>query len=58
MEVPRPGIESDDSVLFFLSFFAFSRAAPVVYGGSQAGGLIGVVATSLRQHHSNARSEL
>ena len=44
---------------FFLSFclFAFSRATPVAYGGSQARGLIGAVATSLRQSHSNARSK-
>jgi len=40
------------------SFFAFSRAAPVAYGGSQARGPIGAVVTSLHQSHSNARSEL
>ena len=28
----------------FLFFFAFSRAAPAAYGGSQARGLIGAVA--------------
>ena len=39
---------------FYLSFFfAFSRAAPVAYGGSQARGLTEAVATGLR----NARSE-
>ena len=37
--------------------FAFSRAAPTAYGGSQARGLIGAVAASLRQSHSNAESE-
>ena len=44
---------------FFLSFtfFAFSGAASVAYGDSQARGLIGAVATSLRQSHSNMGSE-
>ena len=36
--------------------FAFSRAAPTAYGGSQARGLIGAVAASLHQSHSNAGS--
>ena len=40
--------------LFFPRLFAFSRAAPAAYGGSQARGLIGAVATGLRQSHSNA----
>ena len=46
--------------IYFLFFclFAFSRAAPVAYGGSQARDLIGAVAVSLRQSHRNARSEL
>jgi len=39
-------------------FFAFSRAAPVAYGGSQARGLIGAVAAGLRQSHSNLGSKL
>ena len=39
-------------------FFAFSRAAPVAYGDSQARGLIGAVATGLHHSHSNAGSEL
>ena len=43
--------------LFIFCLFAFSRAAPVAYGGSQARGRIGAVATSLRQSHSNAGSE-
>ena len=43
---------------FFWSFFAFSRATPLAYGGSQARGLIGAVATGLRQSHSNAGFEL
>ena len=49
---------------FFLSFLSFvvvvvaiSWAAPAAYGGSQARGLIGAVATGLRQSHSNAGSK-
>jgi len=38
--------------------FDFSRATPVAHGSSQARGLIGAVATSLCQSHSNAGSEL
>ena len=45
------------SFLFFFCLFAFSRAAPMVYGGSQARGLIGAAATGQRQSHSNAGSE-
>ena len=47
----------------FLSFVvvvvvvAISWAAPAAYGGSQARGRIGAVATGLRQSHSNAGSE-
>ena len=37
----------------FLVFLPFSWAAPMAYGGSQARSLIGAVATSLRQSHSN-----
>ena len=44
-------------VLFCFVFLPFSRAAPVVYGGSQARGRIGVVAASLHQSHSNVGSE-
>ena len=45
-------------VFFFLfCLFAFSRAAPVAYGGFQAKGLIRAVAAGLRQSHSNARSK-
>ena len=43
-------------ILFCL--FAFSRAAPAAYGGSQAKDLIGAVATSLHHSHSNVGSEL
>ena len=42
---------------FFFGLFVFSRAAPKAYGGSQARGLIGAVATSLSHSHSNAESE-
>ena len=50
------------SVVFFVSWvffclFAFSRATPGAYGGSQARGLIGAIATGLRQNHSNAGSK-
>ena len=41
---------------YFFIFYLF-RAAPVAYGVSQARGLIGAVATSLRQSHSNSGSE-
>jgi len=36
---------------------AISWAAPAAYGGSQARGWIGAVATGLHQSHSNAGSE-
>ena len=36
---------------------AISWAPPAAYGGSQARGRIGAVATGLRQSHSNAGSE-
>ena len=42
---------------FFFYLFAISRAALAEYGGSQARGLIGAVAASLHQSHSNAESE-
>ena len=56
------GKELMDASLFFFFFFlfclfAFSRAAPSAHGGSQAGGLIGAVAASLCQSHSNEGSE-
>ena len=43
---------------FFFVFFPISWAAPMAYGGSQARGGIGAVATSLRQSHSNVGPEL
>ena len=42
-------------IFSFFFFFLLSRAAPAVYGGSQARDPIGAVATSLRHSHSNAR---
>ena len=48
-------------ILFYLfiyfCLFAFSWAAPVANGGSQARGLIGAVAAGLCQSHSNVGSE-
>ena len=51
------------SFTFFLFFwggvlFAFSRATPTAYGGSQARGLIGSVATGLRHSHSGSKPRL
>ena len=43
--------------VFVFVFFAISWAAPAAYGGSQARGLIGTVATGLPQSHSNVGSE-
>ena len=42
---------------YFFFFFAFPRATPVAYGGSQARGLIGAVATHLHHSHSHSHSE-
>ena len=39
--------------LFVVVVVAISWAAPAAYGGSQARGLIGSVATGLRHNHSN-----
>ena len=44
-------------LILFFCLFVFSKAASVAYGGSQARGLIGNVAFSLRHSHSNARSK-
>ena len=44
-------------MFFVFCLFAFSRAAPVAYGGAQARGLIGAVAAGLRPSHSNSGSE-
>ena len=45
-------------ILFYFCLFAISWAVPEAYGGSQARGPIGGVATVLCQSHSNAGSEL
>ena len=45
-------------ILFYFVFFAISWAAPAAYGGFQARGLIGAIAASLLQSHSNAGSKL
>ena len=42
---------------FFFCLFAFSRAVPMAYGGSQARGLIGTGATGIHQSHSTMGSE-
>ena len=44
------------SIYFFFIFCLFG-VTPGAYGGSQARGLIGAVATGLRQNHSNTGSE-
>ena len=44
-------------LLFFGLFLSFVYIGPAAYGGSQARGPIGTIAASLRQSHSNARSE-
>ena len=49
--------EMIDTILFSFLFFSFSRAAPSAYGGSQARGRVGAVATSLHHSHSNTGSE-
>ena len=41
----------------FFNFLVIFRAAPLAYGGSQARGLIGAVATGLHHSHSNTRSK-
>ena len=44
-------------LFLFFCLFAFSRATPMEYGGSQARGPIRAVAASLCQSYSNARSK-
>ena len=43
--------------LFIFGLSVFSRATPAAYGGSQARGGIGTVATGLCHSRSNARPE-
>jgi len=59
--IPLESLSSFVCLFFCLLSFvvvAISWAAPAAYGGSQARGLIGAVATGLRQSHSNTGSEL
>ena len=49
-------IKTDIKYIFFC-LFAFSTAAPTTYGGFQAKGPVGAVATSIHQSHSNAESK-
>ena len=51
-------INATNFILFLFFVSCLYRAAPVAYGGSQAGGLIWAGAAGLRQSHNNARSEL
>ena len=55
-EAPNLLHSSKIFIYLFFCLFAFSRATPAEYGGSQARGLIGAVATDLRHSHSNAGS--
>ena len=50
-----PGLNKNS--VFFFCLFAISWATPVACGGSQARGLMGAIAASLSQSHSNAGSE-
>ena len=52
---PFPGSSTTHFPIFFI--FLFFRAAPSVYGGSQAKGQIGAAAAGLCHSHSNARSQ-
>ena len=45
-------------IIIMIFVFCLFRAAPAAHGGSKARGLIGAIATSLRQSHSNAGSKL
>ena len=42
---------------FFFGLFAISWAAPAAYGGSQARGQIGALASGLHHSHSSVKSE-
>ena len=61
---PATGCNTISQLRFFILFiylflsFVFSKAARASYGGSQARGQIGAVATGLRHSHSNMGSEL
>ena len=44
-------------LFIYLSFFSISGATLTAYGGSQARGPIGAIATGLRQSHTNVASK-
>ena len=44
-------------LLIYLVFFCLFRTTPTAYGGSQAMGQIGAVASGLCQRHSNVGSK-
>ena len=57
-----PSLKEGDKSSFFcfffcFLFFVFSRATPMAYGGSQARGPIGAVASGLHHRHSNSGSK-
>ena len=55
VQTQQPQRACKQGFLFFsFLFFFFPRATPMAYGGSQARGLIGAVATHLCQSYSNA----
>ena len=57
----RGRFESFFFPVFFVCLFVYFlhfRAAPMAYGSSQAGGLIGAAAAGLHHSHSSAESEL
>ena len=58
MIVPCLSILFQNTYFILFIYFVFSRTVPVAYGGSQARGLIGAVATGLRRRHSKEGSEL
>ena len=43
-------------LFIYFCLYAISWATPMAYGGSQARGLIGAVATALHHSHSNTGS--
>ena len=51
-------MESNSYFYFILFYFAFSRAVPAAYGGSQVRGLIRATDACLHHSHNNAGSEL
>ena len=54
--IPNPLCHKRTLGPFFLLLLFLFRAASAVYGSSQATGLIGAAAASLRHSHSDARS--